>query len=280
MSTSHSTAHGSHKDRPYRLGIAFSGGGARGLAHSGALMAIEEAGLKPDIVAGVSAGSVIAVLYAAGMRPIDMATMFARSNFRKLTELSYGGGGIFKIERFGRFILDALDSLGGMRRIEDLHIPTYIGVTDLDNARSVAFCEGEILPRMLASCSIPVIFPPININGVNYVDGGVLRNLPAWVLRDKCDTLIGINVSPILPKKEHKTLVQVAYRSYHMMLKANQVDDMAMCDVAVQTDDLTDYQVFDLRHIKQMVVSGYIHTRRALEKAGMWNHSTTDKSSK
>lgn len=71
-----------HIDRPYRLGVALSGGGARGFAHAGALMAIEEAGLRPDAIAGVSAGSVVAVLYAGGVEPLKMADMFARTGFR------------------------------------------------------------------------------------------------------------------------------------------------------------------------------------------------------
>lgn len=78
-----------HIDRPYRLGVALSGGGARGFAHAGALMAIEEAGLRPDAIAGVSAGSVVAVLYAGGVEPLKMADMFARTGFRDFAELNF-----------------------------------------------------------------------------------------------------------------------------------------------------------------------------------------------
>ncbi len=67
--------------RPYRLGVALSGGGARGFAHAGALKAIEEAGLKPDIIAGVSAGSIVAVLYAAGVHPENMLKLFSERAF-------------------------------------------------------------------------------------------------------------------------------------------------------------------------------------------------------
>ena len=90
--------------KPFKLGIALSGGGARGFAHAGALMAIEEAGLKPDVVAGVSAGSVIAVLYAAGVSPLRMADIFARTGFRDFADLSIGRGGLFEIEKFKNFV--------------------------------------------------------------------------------------------------------------------------------------------------------------------------------
>ena len=70
-------------------------------------------------------------------------------------------------------------------------------MTDFDRGVATEFHRGPIGDVMLASCSIPIVFRPVNIDGVNYVDGGVLRNHPAWILRDKCDKLIGINVSPL-----------------------------------------------------------------------------------
>ncbi len=259
-----------HIDRPYRLGVALSGGGARGFAHAGALMAIEEAGLRPDAIAGVSAGSVVAVLYAGGVEPLKMADMFARTGFRDFAELNFGKGGIFRIDRFADFVLKAL---GGPTRLEDLRIPVYIGATNLDEGKPAFFSEGAIAPRMMASCSIPIVFKPVEIGGVHYVDGGVLRNHPAWILRDKCETLIGINVSPLRPKKKYTSIIDVALRTYNLMAKANQAQDMAMCDVSVQTPELASYAVFDLKHIKNVFVSGYIHTRAALRKAGLWNPS-------
>lgn len=258
---------------PYQLGVALSGGGARGFAHVGALMAIEEAGLRPDAIAGVSAGSVIAVLYAAGVKPIDMADIFGGQSFRNLAELSWGKGGLFKIDKFIKLVKEAI---GDKQNIEDLDIPTFIIASDLDNARPHIFDSGEIMPRMLASCSIPIIFPPVEIDGVHYVDGGVLRNMPAWALRDKCRTLIGINVSPLRKKDKYSSIIEVAYRTYNLMAKANQAQDMEMCDLSVQTPEIADYAVFDLSQIKELVVSGYMHTRKALKNAGMW-HPTTSK---
>ncbi len=251
----------------YRLGVAFSGGGARGFAHVGALLAIEEAGLKPDVVAGVSAGSVVAVLYAAGVRPLEMANIFAHSSFNDFAELGLGSGGIFRIRKFMSFIQHAL---GDKQRFEDLDIPAYIGVTDLDNACPHVFSSGLIGPRMLASCSIPIVFAPVVIDGVHYVDGGVLRNHPAWILRDKCEKLIGINVSPLDCKKEYKSIISVALRTYNLMTKANQSEDMALCDVSVATPEIANCAPFNLKKIKELVLSGYRRTREALVSAGMW----------
>ncbi|MDE6277559.1 MAG: patatin-like phospholipase family protein [Muribaculaceae bacterium] len=267
METTQNKATDQSSGRPYRLGVALSGGGARGLAHAGALMAIEEAGLCPDVIAGVSAGSVVAVLYAAGCKPIEIASIFSERGFRDFAEFKLGGGGLFVIKRFEKFILSHLK---GARKMEDLKIPTYIGATDFDNGRPAIFHKGPIGPRMVASCSIPIVFTPVNIDGTNYVDGGVLRNMPAWIIRDKCDLLIGINVSP-LRDYDTSSVIGAAMRTYNLMAKANQAEDMAICDVAVETSEIASYKVFDLSHIHKVFVSGYLSTRRALRQAGLWN---------
>lgn len=258
--------------RPYHIGVALSGGGARGFAHAGALLAIEEAGIRPDIIAGVSAGAIAAVLYAGGLKPMDIAKRFANRSFRDFATLNIGREGIFKFDRLENFIYS---SIGNKRNLEDLEIPTYLGVTDFDNGISTYFNSGEIGPRVAASCSIPIVFKPIEIDGINYVDGGVLRNHPAWIIRDKCDLLIGINVSPLRQGKGYKSLVDVAMRTYNVMAKANQARDMALCDISVQTPEIAAYAVFDLSNIKNVFISGYVHTRRALREAGVWNPSGT-----
>ena len=254
--------------RKYRLGIALSGGGARGFAHAGALMAIEEAGLKPDVVAGVSAGSVVAVLYAAGVRPADIPRLFSNAGMSDFTTLSLGQGGLLSAEKFKKFVMKAI---GGYTRLEDLPMPVYIGVTDFDRGVATEFHRGPIGDVMLASCPIPIVFRPVNIDGVNYVDGGVLRNHPAWILRDKCDKLIGINVSPLNQRANPSSLLDVAMRTYNLMAKANQNADMNLCDISVTTPEIAHYKVFNLKNINSVFISGYIHARKALREAGMWN---------
>ncbi len=264
-----------NRRRPYKLGVALSGGGARGFAHAGALMAIEEAGLKPDIVAGVSAGSVVAILYAAGIKPIEIPQLFNNAGMSDFTTLSLGQGGILSAEKFKKFIMRAI---GDYTRLEDLPMPVYIGVTDFDRGVATEFHRGPIGDVLLASCSIPIVFRPVNIDGVNYVDGGVLRNHPAWIIRDKCDTLIGVNVSPLNQRANPSSLLDVAMRTYNLMAKANQNADMNLCDISVSTPEIAHYKVFNLKNINSVFTSGYIHARKALREAGLWNpdKSTND----
>lgn len=248
---------------PYRLGVALSGGGARGFAHVGALKALEEAGMKPDVIAGVSAGAVAAVMYAAGVPLDEMLSLFTSTKFTDFARPSLiRGDGMFSLMRFKQFI----EETTGIDRLENLRIPTYVGVTDLDHGEPAEFHEGPLGERVIASCSIPIVFSPVEIDGVHYVDGGVLRNLPAWIIRDKCETLIGINVSPLRTFEYKKSFLDIGMRTYNLMAKANQQQDMDICDHVIMTPELIHYQVFNLKDIHKAYLSGYAAAHRAIRQ--------------
>lgn len=248
---------------PYRLGVALSGGGARGFAHVGALKALEEAGMKPDVIAGVSAGAVAAVMYAAGVPLDEMLSLFTSTKFTDFARPSLiHGDGMFSLIRFKQFIEEAT----GIDRLENLRIPTYVGVTDLDHGEPAEFHEGPLGERVVASCSIPIVFSPVEIDGIHYVDGGVLRNLPAWIIREKCETLIGINVSPLRTFEYKKSFLDIGMRTYNLMAKANQQQDMDICDHVIITPELIHYQVFNLKDIHKAYLSGYAAAHRAIRQ--------------
>lgn len=248
---------------PYRLGVALSGGGARGFAHVGALKALEEAGMKPDVIAGVSAGAVAAVMYAAGVPLDEMLSLFTSTKFTDFARPSLiHGDGMFSLMRFKQFIEEAT----GIDRLENLRIPTYVGVTDIDHGEPAEFHEGPLGERVVASCSIPIVFSPVEIDGIHYVDGGVLRNLPAWIIREKCETLIGINVSPLRTFEYKKSFLDIGMRTYNLMAKANQQQDMDICDHVIITPELIHYQVFNLKDIHKAYLSGYAAAHRAIRQ--------------
>ncbi len=248
--------------RPYRLGIALSGGGARGFAHAGALKAIEEAGLKPDVIAGVSAGSIAGVLYASGLPPTELVPLFSKTKFTDFCKLSIrDGGGLFSINNLKKFMVKN----AGVENLEDLPIPTYVGVTNLDLGIPAEFHEGPLGERVMASCSIPIVFQPVKIDGTNYVDGGVLRNLPAWVIREQCDYLIGVNCSPMTTYRYKKSIMDVAMRTYALMAKTSARVDMDMCDLVIETPNIANYKVFNLKDIQNVYVSGYAAAHRAIK---------------
>ena len=155
--------------KPYHFGLALSGGGARGFAHVGALKVLDEMGVRPDIISGTSAGSLIGVLYADGYTPDEIIDLFSSLNFSDLAEITIHRSGFFKITRFRIFLKKVLRA----RYLEDLEIPVMVTATDLDQGCSKTFATGPVIDIVCASCSIPVLFSPVIIDNVHYVDGGV-----------------------------------------------------------------------------------------------------------
>lgn len=253
--------------KPYRLGIALSGGGARGFAHAGALKALEEAGIKPDVVAGVSAGAVVAVMHGAGISPEQMVRLFSnhKAHFSDFTRLCLGSPGLFSPSRFRRYIMDAV---APVTDFEHLSIDTYIGVTNLTTGRPCEFHSGPLADVMMASCSIPIIFKPVKIGADLYVDGGDLHNMPSWIIAGKCDRLIGVNVSPVRELRRRPNLADVALRSYQLMSKSSVPEDMSLCDIKVEVEGLEPYSTFGLKAIDAIYKKGYMAMKRALDDYG------------
>lgn len=247
-----------------KTGFAFSGGGARGFSHIGVMKAFEEFGISPDILSGVSAGSVAAVLYGAGLTPDEIVECFADTlKFSDFTEMTLPKEGLFRLNKFGKM----LESWLPVRYLEDLKIPTVVCATDIDHGKSVGWMKGEIVPRVLASCSIPIVFNPQRINGVHYIDGGVLRNLPAWAIRPQCSRLFGINCSPLNRDYHYKTSVlDIAMRTYALMAKSNTLQDINLCDHVIMTQSVTSMKTFEVKALHKAVTLGYDDACRTLQK--------------
>lgn len=252
--------------KPYRIGLALSGGGARGFAHLGALKALRDCGIVPDVVAGVSAGSVVAAFHGAGLSVERVLSIFHGARFSDFAKLKVPRRGFFSLRRFA----EVMEQECGIDRIENLKVPTIICATDFDQGRRVEFTSGRLGERVAASCAIPIVFEPIVISGVRYVDGGVLHNLPAWALRERCDYLIGVSCSPMPDLgAEEEGIVDIARRSFVLMTKSNIYPDLALCDLPIELTEVAEHSVFDLKQIDVLVEQGYLCALRALRSASL-----------
>ncbi len=249
------------RSKPYKTGIALSGGGIKGLCHAGVLKALEEVGIKPDIISGVSAGAIVGALYADGYTPDEIATLFEDISFRQMTKFRIPDGGLFRIDAFEEFMLKNLRA----KTFEALKIPLRIVATNLDKGTSVVFDKGNLINPIIASCSVPVLFTPKKIDGVNYVDGGVLKNFPVSTIHNDCDKVIGINASPLVADDYKLSLMNVASRTYHFMFKANILHDKELCDLLIEPVDMGNYDTFDVDKGREIFELGYKSTMQLLE---------------
>lgn len=248
------------KSKPYRIGIALSGGGIKGLCHAGVLKALEEQGIRPDILSGVSAGAVVGALYADGYSPDEIAKLFEDISFRRMTKIQIPDGGFFKIDTFQKFLSKKLRA----KTFDELKIPLRVIATDLDKGQSVMFSNGNLIDPIIASCSIPVLFSPKVIDGVHYVDGGVLKNFPVSTIRNECEKVIGINASPLVADEYKPSILNVAARSYNFMFKANILHDKELCDLLIEPVDMGNYDTFDVDKGREIFELGYRTTRQML----------------
>ncbi len=248
--------------KPYKLGLALSGGGAKGFAHLGVFELLDECHLKPDIISGTSAGSIMGAFYADGYSPREIMELFSGREFFEFAQLQIPKSGLFDTSRFRNFLKTYLRA----KRIEELQIPLVIVATDLDHGLSKEFREGPLVEAITASCSMPIIFSPVEIDGVHYVDGGLFRNFPVSTIREECERIIGVNVSPLVPHRYKQTLFHIAERSYHYMFQANTMEDRELCDVLIEAKEFGLYKTFDLENVKLISQIGYEAAREAFRK--------------
>lgn len=257
--------------KPYKIGLALSGGGAKGFAHLGVFKLLEESGLKPEIISGTSAGSLMGVLFADGYSAEEIKNMFIGREFSEFAQLQIPKSGLFNYDRFQDFLRRHLRT----KRIEDLPIPTVIVATDLDRGCSHEFRSGPIVEAVTASCCMPIVFSPVLIDGVHYVDGGLFRNFPVSTIRDECEYVIGVNVSPLIPQRYKQTLLHIAQRTYHYVFKANAIEDRELCDILIEAKEVELYKTFDLENINLISEIGYEAAVEAFQKVVQENKHET-----
>jgi len=249
------------KSYDYFLGYALSGGGAKGFAHLGALKVMEEYGLKPDVIAGTSAGALAGVFYADGYHPDEIAELFRKKEFKEFVELTIPKSGFLKSTGLHSFLKKNLRA----GRFEELQIPFYAVATDWNRACTVTFSDGDdLVDAVVASCSIPILFYPQVIHGVPYVDGGILKNFPVSVIRKKCKNVIGVNVSLMMPPSEKNNIRTMLERTFSLMSNSNTLFDKTYCDILIETKGIEKYSMFNLHNQETIMEAGYHYAAKVM----------------
>ena len=204
-------------------------------------------------------GSVVGAFYAAGISPDEICKEFLKKERTDFMKISIPKSGFFKTKGFINFLEESIP----YKNIEDLKIPMRIVSTDFDHGKSVVFTEGKLSERVMASSCVPIVFEPMKIDGIHYVDGGLFKNFPVSTIREDCDFVIGINVSPLEAAYKNNILF-IAQQSYEYIFKANTVEDKKQCDILVEIEEALQYKVFDLDSAMEIFQLGYDTMKKAL----------------
>ncbi|SHJ87497.1 NTE family protein [Tangfeifania diversioriginum] len=243
-----------------KFGIALSGGGARGIAHIGVLEALEKYGIKPGVVSGTSMGAIVGAFYAAGYPPNDLLKIMLERKFHRMVNWHMPFSGLIDMRK----VKAAMREIIGEDDFSSLEIPFYCAVTNLNSGLEEIKSEGELFQWVVASSSIPVVFEPPVINGQTYVDGGLLNNLPAEAIRDKCQVLIGVHVNHNGPEEKIKGLKTIAERAFRLGISQNVETSKQICDFVIEPPEARNYSTFAFGKAEEIYQVGYDETEKQI----------------
>lgn len=166
--------------KPPRVGLALGGGAARGFAHIGVIQVLEESGIKVDLVAGTSAGSLIASIYASGKNGKEMQALAESMDEGAITDWSFPLRGLIRGEALARYVRDKTGGKG----IEQMVVPLGVVATDLSDGSAILFRSGDTGTAVRASSAVPAVFQPVKIGQREYVDGGLVSPVPVRFARE------------------------------------------------------------------------------------------------
>ena len=178
--------------RPPKLGLALGGGAARGFAHIGVIQVLEEAGIRPDLVVGTSAGSLVAALYAHGKTGAELANLALTMDEGAITDWAFPGRGLIRGDALARYVREQT----GGKPIEQMKMRLGIVATDLDSGAGVLFERGDTGQAVRASSSVPAVFLPVKIGDREYVDGGLVSPVPVRYARQMgAEMVLAVDIS-------------------------------------------------------------------------------------
>ena len=243
-----------------RIGLALGGGAARGFAHIGVIQVLEESGIRPDLVVGTSAGSLVAALYAAGRTGGELARVALAMDESAITDWSFPGRGLIRGEALARYVREQT----GGRGIEQLPLPLGIVATDLDSGQAVLFQRGDVGVAVRASSAVPAVFQPVRIGTREYVDGGLVSPVPVRFARQMgAELVIAVDITSPPDGNDTSDPFQMLLQTFAIMGKSINTFELKDADVVIRPS-LTGVSSADFSARKRAIESG-----RAAALAGL-----------
>lgn len=243
------------------LGFALGAGGSRGIAHVGFLKAMEEDGIRPDMIAGTSMGSIVGACYAKGMTPLEMeeiAKKLRAGDIFDLGILPLNTLGLMKWNKARRMIAGLLEDA----QFEHLQIPFRCVAVDLRSAKLHLFSQGSVVDAVLASSSAPTLFRPVETEEGLFIDGSILCRVPVRQVREMgAQVVVAVDV---LGGCEHiekiPNMIALIARVYEIMDSALTATEHRRCRRFVDLwlePELGDMQQFAFKNLDRALEAGY-----------------------
>ena len=218
---------------PPRIGLALGGGAARGFAHVGVIQVLEEAGIRPNLVTGTSAGSLVAAIYASGKSGAQLQQVAETMEEAAIADwsLQIFSRGALRGEALARYVNTQVNS----RLIENMPLPLGIVATDLNTGLDSLFQRGDTGTAVRASSAVPAVFQPVRISGRDYVDGGLVSPVPVRGARKMgAELVIAVDISS--PPEGNLTggTLDILLQTFTIMGKSINTFELKDADVVVR----------------------------------------------
>jgi len=236
------------------VGLVLSGGGSKGLAHAGVLQFLEEQNIKPTQIAGSSAGSIVAALYSLGKSPKEILSFFQSIYFFHWKHFTFSKAGIIDSLSFKKYFtvcfwrcnhwrIKNSNSCYGNRYGRKVKIKIFDRNT-------------SVVDAILASSAFPGIISPYVIDDNWYSDGGILNHFPTDILQGRCDSMIGVYVSPIqkIEAKDLSSIKAVTSRAFDLLTANTTMQKITLCDWVIEPEELSNYSTFETNKIKMEII--------------------------
>lgn len=247
-----------------KLGLVLSGGGVRGVAHIGAIKALLEHGIEPDIVSGSSAGSVVGALYCNDYSPEQMMEFFKQTPLFHINKFAFSKPGFIDTDKFytdfKKFF--SHDDFAGLKR------KLFVTTVDMCQGELRVFESGQLIRPLLASSAFPGLFSPVAIDHILYSDGGILDNFPIAPLLDRCDKIVGVYASPLnrIEANGLKYSVSVLERAIRINYSKRSHAKFKHCQLLINPLELVKFGLLDVGKIGEIYQIGYESACKAISK--------------
>ena len=230
-----------------QIGLVLSGGGLRGIGHIALLQALEETGLEPDVISGVSMGAIIGALYAAGHTPDELLAIFRETPIFRLSTFTLRKPGLLDSEKNLRLFKKYLPTDG----FSSLSRKLFITTTNLQQSRYEIFSEGPLYRPLMASAALPPLFSPVEINGELHTDGCIMNSFPTEPLLGQCDLILGSSVNGVGTggRQVANNLFKIAFRTARLRMVADAQMKFRHCDYVLAPAGMSRFNALNPRRI-------------------------------
>lgn len=246
-------------DRPV-IALVLSGGSLRGIAHIGVIETLVENGIRPDLIVGTSAGSIVGAIYASHgdvtrLRQVDIAEAM-RTRFRMTWRLS----GLLDGAPIRQFVNSSVDH----RLIEDFAIPFAAVTANLKTGKLVTLNRGDAGTAAQASSAMPGLYLPVRLHGEDYLDGGLVSPVPAQVARAMGATVvIAVDVGFPPQESDPKSLWGVVFQTFQIMTRSLAAHEYRQADLVIRPA-LPKEEMISLENRAELIGAGRLAARDAL----------------